>query len=105
MDPRRLSRPNHLAKLLWRKQFQGCHTAILGQQLFGGFRAYTRDFEEVGGQFPVASPRPMEGYCKPVGLIPDLLEQVKRRRVAVQHHGLALSSIYVENLFLLGDTG
>src|SRR6266436_2371802 len=65
--------------------------------------AHTGDFVEHRFCLPLSSPLPVKRYRKTVGLVANLLNQVKNRRMPLQHDWLIFLPQHVKNLLFLRD--
>lgn len=67
--------------------------------------AHAGDFAQCGLRLPFSAPLPVKRNCKSVGLIANLLNEVKDRRVPLQNDRLIFLSEDIKNLFFFRDAG
>ena len=79
--------------------------AELAQELAGGGWADAGDVAEGGLGLALAAAEAVEGDSEAVGLVADLLDQMKDGIVAVEPDRLVFLAVEVEDFFLFGDAG
>ena len=75
------------------------------QQSARGQRADSGDFQQFSLAVANLPALAVKRDRKPVRLIADELHQVQHRRMAVEHHRIALLAVHVDNLLALGNRG
>ena len=73
------------------------------QEFLGRLVSNARNLEQFCGKLPPLAAGAMERDGEPMGLVADLLDQVQRRGVVIQHDGLILAPVGIKCFFSLGD--
>src|SRR5882672_9021209 len=104
-DSLRIFSRHQLAQFLHSRSLNIGDTSKFPKQFLRGPCPHSRDILERCFRLPFAAPLPVEGHREPVSLVPDLLNQVEDRRVALQHDGFVLLPKDVEDLYVFCDAG
>src|SRR5260370_37505182 len=81
------------------------HAAESAQELLSCAFADPRNLQERAVNLALSAPLPMKRHGEAMGLVADLLDQVKDRRMALENDGLVLLPVNVNDFFLLRDAG
>ena len=79
--------------------------AEFAEEFAGGGCADTRDIAQGGFGLAFAATEAVEGNGEAVGLVANLLDEVKHRIMAIKLDGFVFLAVEIEDLLLFGDAG